>query len=476
MAVIVVMLVGFSLGVSWIVQANVTSNRQSELIVQGKELAITASSYLKGENSYATFLEAVNELDNVLNIRVWVVDTSYQLIATSVRRGQKSEFARGPANKSMHSPGMQNLSQNIEGVFEGNTVVKSIYHPYYSENMMLVAVPVYEGDTIKGAVVLSTPIKEMNAFLGKIYHYIAMTSIIAIIIALFIVNKLSHEVVSPLREMQYKASRMAKGDYSQKIVVRTRDEVGELGHALNLLGQDLEQFVCQIKKTDKMRRDFVANVSHELRTPLTIIRGYHEAIIDETVTDPEQIIKYQRVIGDEIVRLERLISELLDLSKLQSGKQQVAKEKIPLANLAGNVVAMVQQKAAQFDINLGFVNDGLEAEIWGNGDRLTQLILILIDNAIRYTNKYGQVLVSVLLKDEEVELKVSDTGVGISKEDLPHIWERFFKVDKAHTRSTAGTGLGLAIAKEIIDLHEAKAKVISQLGQGTEFSIVFQKK
>ena len=340
--------------------------------------------------------------------------------------------------------------------------------------MLVVAVPItLANGQIGGAVLLHAPIAGIDAFMHHIYYYIGGAGLLAVLIALLIVNRLTRDVVRPLKTMQQTAEAMARGDYSTQIKVETSDEVGRLGLALNSLAQDLAKHIAQLDNMEKLRRDFVANVSHELRTPLTIIRGYTEALLDGTVESPDQMHKYHRQMRDESVRLERLIKDLLDLSRLQSVRAEPEQDSIPLTAIADSVVSMISHQAQQKQITLTSNTSQHVPDIRGNGDRLTQLILILLDNAIKYTPIGGNVTISVLQDTKAITLKVADAGAGIPVEDLPYIWERFYKVDKSHCRADDGTGLGLAIAKQIIDLHQADAEVISELKHGTTFTIRF---
>ena len=340
--------------------------------------------------------------------------------------------------------------------------------------MMIVAVPVINATgAISGAVILNAPIQGLNSFLTRFYLAIAFIGVLALILTLLVVRRLSRGIVQPLREMEATASAMAQGCYDRRVMVATRDEVGQLGESLNTLAQELAGFVARTEQMEKVRRDFVANVSHELRTPLTIIRGYTEALRDGTVTDPEQADAFSRLIVSETERLERLITDLLDLSRLQAGQYVLEVEPIPLAEVVDNVVGMLKSRADTAGILLDWrPGDGIHL-VRGNGDRLVQLLLILLDNAMKYTPAGGTVGVRLTDAAGQEVLTVSDTGPGIPAEDLPFIWDRFYKVDKAHTRSSQGTGLGLAIAKEIVERHGAKISVSSSNKQGTQFVVEF---
>ncbi|MDT8900144.1 sensor histidine kinase [Anaeroselena agilis] len=367
--------------------------------------------------------------------------------------------------------GLQELVREVEAN-TGKTWAKTYYHPYYEENMLIVAVPLQRADgTIGGTVMINAPIQGIDGFLRQIYYYIGMAGLAGIFFAILLVSYLSGSIVRPLKFMKETAAAMARGDYNSHVDVKTNDEVGDLGQSLNSLAKDLGNYVGQMEKMDKVRRDFVANVSHELRTPLTIMRGYNQALQDGTITDPALVNKYHRVMGDEIMRLEKLIAELLDLSQLQANGVTLEIEPLSLAEVADNVVTMLKQRSEEKGVELvGNISHDLP-NIIGDGDRLTQVVLILLDNALKFTPSGGRIAVDLEVKDGTEILTVSDTGTGIPPQDLPYIWERFYKADKS--RGGGGTGLGLSIAKQIIELHGAKVNVESQPGKGTKFIIKF---
>lgn len=237
------------------------------------------------------------------------------------------------------------------------------------------------------------------------------------------------------------------------------------------------QDISESQKLEEMRRNFVSDVSHELRTPLTAIRGYNEALSDGTVEDNETREKYHGIIREETERLERLIHDLLDLSRLQSGKVAIQLEPLDITAIVKATVDKMVPQIQLKGINLETKIPHKVIIIDGNEDRIVQLLIILFDNAIRYTKSGDSILISVEndCDNEEVRLLVSDTGKGIAKEDIPYIWERFYKADKSRTRTGAGTGLGLAIAKQIAELHQGTIRVESELGKGTTFVISFKK-
>ncbi|WML30828.1 ATP-binding protein [Neobacillus sp. OS1-32] len=226
------------------------------------------------------------------------------------------------------------------------------------------------------------------------------------------------------------------------------------------------------RQLDKMRKDFIANVSHELRTPISMLQGYSEAIVDDIAESQEEKKEMAKVIYDESLRMGRLVNELLDLARMEAGHLQLTKEKVNVSTFINRIIHKFQGLAKENEI---YLNTEIEAGIdffYFDPDRIEQVLTNLIDNAIRHTPKGGSVVLTVAPDDKGMRMEVRDSGSGIPEDDLPFIFERFYKADKARTRGKSGTGLGLAIAKNIIDAHKGTISVHSKLGQGTTFSFL----
>jgi two-component system sensor histidine kinase ResE len=229
--------------------------------------------------------------------------------------------------------------------------------------------------------------------------------------------------------------------------------------------------ISKENQLENMRRDFVANVSHELRTPLTLIQGYAEALEEGLAVDEEARQEMVGIIREETNRLKRLVSDLLDLSKMQSGNLQLTLNSINLPSLLERATHPFRPLAREQKIQLKLQLGQQLPEIIGDEDRLAQVLINLLDNALRYTPEGGAIELGVAAKGKGVEIWVQDSGSGISPQEVPYIFERFFKVDKSRRRDSAGTGLGLAIAKSIIQAHGGTFRVESELGKGTGFFI-----
>lgn len=524
--VVTLVLASVSAGAALLIREYFIAGKQREFTAKAYETARVVEGYYAGRINYVQLAGFINNIDSLLSARVWVVDNSMNLMAASEERelagntlhhrgGMRKKGPMGaPASCNMSGgPGMMHhrqgqgmmrgadrqdaapessteqnhvhnladiqglelIGQQVQSAGDG-AWAKTFYHPYYEENMLVVGVPLKpEGQTL-GTVLIHAPLAGFDGFLNRIYWYIAAAGTVVVLITVCIANYLASGIIRPLRSMQAVASAMAGGNYSVQAKAETNDEVGDLSRSLNSLAKALAVFVSNAEKTDKLRRDFVANVSHELRTPLTILRGYNEALLDGTVSSPELAMKYYQIMRDETVRLEKLIAELLDLSQLEARTAELETEPVSLAEIAANIVTLFRQRSVEKGVTLTVdIGRGIP-DITGNGNRLAQLVVILLDNALKFTPAGGTVKVSVTADVNEERLIVADTGAGIPAEDLPYIWERFYKTDKAHTRTGGGTGLGLAIAKEIINLHGAASEVSSKVGQGTVFIITFPNK
>ena len=241
------------------------------------------------------------------------------------------------------------------------------------------------------------------------------------------------------------------------------DEIGATAGAVGLFSD-----VTQMERLERTRREYVSNVSHELRTPLTAVRALVEPLKEGMVTKEEDRMRYYDIILREVMRLSRLINDQLELSRLQSGGVAIEKHRMQLDDLIYDVCDRYNSIAEEHGLQLNIETDLSDCpSVWANADRVEQMFIILLDNAIKYTEA-GSVNVRVGWDDEKVTITVRDTGIGISEQDLPYVFDRFYKVDKAH--SGKGSGLGLSIAKELLNRMDEQIWVESEKGVGSAFS------
>lgn len=296
-------------------------------------------------------------------------------------------------------------------------------------------------------------------FLFEFLPQLLVAGALASGIALVVARYLARGMTQPLRDMARAAQRMEVGDYSQRVHTHSRDEVGQLATAFNRMSGELENL-------ERSRRDLVANVSHELKTPIAAIRAHLENVLDGVeAPDPATL----QVMLTQTERLSRLIDQLLELSRLESGELPLRREEIELAPLVAQVLSEIE--VARSDRGVEVSSDvpvGLPA-IEADRERIHQVLFNLLDNAVRFTPGGGSVTVTADRHDGWVEVRVADTGVGISPEHLPRLFERFYRADPARSREEGGTGIGLAIARSVVEAHGGHITAESAPGAGSVF-------
>lgn len=286
--------------------------------------------------------------------------------------------------------------------------------------------------------------------------------LVGIGLALLLAFFLSRRITAPVQSLASAARSLGRGDLSQRAEVRSKDELGELATAFNSMAAELE-------RTDKLRRDLVADVAHELRTPLSNIRGYLEGIQDGVVKADENTLK---LIYEEVQLLSRLVEDLHELALAESGglslDRQVCDIRDIVQDVAGAMGYQIEAKGLRLKLDL----PDLPALAMVDGQRIGQVLRNLVSNAISFTPEGGEVSVSVWCAKDAVKVAVADTGPGIPPQDLPYIFERFYRVDKSRSRATGGSGLGLTIARRLVEAHGGELTAESVPGKGSVFTVV----
>jgi two-component system OmpR family sensor kinase len=288
-------------------------------------------------------------------------------------------------------------------------------------------------------------------------------AVIALVISLLVAFWLARWIGDPLQRIVLASHRMPSTEV-EALKPSGPHEVMELARAFNALN-------LRVQTSKKSQRDFVANVSHELKTPLTSIQGFSQALIDGTAATPEAQKQAAHLIYTESIRMHRMVLDLLDLARLDAGTFDLQVAPLDLAALLKNIVEKFspQARASQIDI---LVETSPLLTLSGDGDRLAQVFTNLVDNALKFTPSGGRITLRTSQVGQEVLVDVIDTGVGISPQDLPHIFDRFYQTDPSRTGGGKhGSGLGLAIAKEIVITHGGKISARSQLGTGSTFTV-----
>lgn len=309
------------------------------------------------------------------------------------------------------------------------------------------------------ALRIMTSLTEVDAQMYKLALLISAVMLSIILLMIFSGMYFVRSIVIPVRQMSETAKNYAEGDFHQRIEKAGDDEIGELAEAINYMAAELEN-------SDKMKNEFISSVSHELRTPLTAIKGWSETVL-QMPDDPETIQKAMRVITGETERLSEMVEELLDFSRIQDGRFTLQKETCDILAELGDAVLIYAERAKSLDIALEYYEPDMLPFVYGDGARLRQVFINIIDNAVKYSNRGGKVSVEAYEKKGEIVVLVSDTGVGISQEDLPKVKTKFYKANQTRR----GSGIGLAVANEIVEMHGGSLIINSKLGKGTTVMI-----
>ena len=288
---------------------------------------------------------------------------------------------------------------------------------------------------------------------------LAASAACAFLFALIAAALLSHSFTKPISKMNGAAKELAKGNYSIKTGVNDKNELGELAATLDALAVQLKDASEESARLENMRRDFIANVSHELRTPVTVIRGSLEAIVDGVVAEPNDVAEYQAQMLKETIHLQRLVNDLLELSRLQTIDFKIESEPFDIKDAAQEAAEAIQKAAAAKKVTIKIERTPGQKIIQGDSGRVRQMFMTVLDNAVKFSPEGGEVLAQI----GDKEISVTDKGSGIRAEDLPYIFDRFKK--DSSERNKNGSGLGLAIAREIAARHNLTLTAQSPVNQ-----------
>ena len=297
----------------------------------------------------------------------------------------------------------------------------------------------------------------------QIVMLIFFVTIIGMAILFFVIMSSSYfinSIVNPVGRIGETARRIAQGDLGARLSKANDDEIGELCDTINYMAEELST-------TEQMKNEFISSVSHELRTPLTAIKGWGETLSSDSQIDPDTLHKGMHVILSETDRLSSMVEELLDFSRMQNGRLSMVFDKLDIVAELSDAVLMFSERARKDEIALVYDEPDDFAVIKGDRNRLRQVFINVIDNALKYSDKGGCVTVAARCRESDFVVDISDTGIGISPEDLPKVKTKFYKANSTRR----GSGIGLAVADEIVRMHSGELDIASTLGQGTHVTI-----
>ncbi len=320
-----------------------------------------------------------------------------------------------------------------------------------------------------GAVLLQDNLGTDPTDIGVRLIFISL--LVALVVTAIIAVPVIGMITNPISTIRYTAFTLADGDYTIKTGIDRKDEIGQLASTVDFLADKLAENEKERKSIEQMRRDFFANVSHELRTPITVVRAYAESLNDGVVTKPEKVKQYYERILNECVNMERLVGDLLTLSKMQNPDFEIEKEPVDLQQVFIELIRMGKALADEKGVKLKLSMPDAPCVMMADYGRLRQMFIVILDNAVKFSHEGGTVYLGLKRNGDDIVCSIRDEGIGIPEEDLPLIFEKFFK---SKTRQNAkGSGLGLAIANQICKKHGGTIKVESEKGKGTCFTFTF---
>ncbi|WP_019241831.1 sensor histidine kinase [Bacillus massilioanorexius] len=365
-----------------------------------------------------------------------------------------------------NASGSISLTDEEESKFlAGNSVVKKVYIEETKSDSLTILLPLLDQEVLKGVIISDIPMTSFSE-VGHEKSIIWMTAVFFFIVLMIIIGvRQINKFIKPIKTIESAAYSVSKGNYSVLLDEDGADEMSNLAKAFNKMAKAIEE-------EDKRKQEFLADVSHELRTPLTYVKGYTHVLLDDMVQKPEEKRKYLKLIDRETSRLQTILQDLLDLSKLESKTYKVNLQPIVFAQCIEDVMHKYESIIADKNLKLK-MNLDPEIIINGDEDRLEQIIRNIVENSIRYSKKDSSIVVELETNKDNCILSIADNGIGMSKEDLQKITERFYRVDKARSRASGGTGLGLSIVEKLMDLHKGKMIIESKLNIGTKVSLIF---
>jgi len=414
-------------------KANIISNRTRHHLSSGR----MEEPYIK-----ATVYDYSKEIES----RIIIVDKNNIVKADSSGSFIGEKFKHDEINEALKGENISN-----------------IYNFKQNGHVMYTAVPVVLDDKVIGATLISASIDYIYDEVTHISRKLDLISIIGIILTIVISFLFAGVIFKPLEEFKRVIDKVAQGSLKERVRIDSNDEFRKMADAFNMM-------ILKLDQVDTQRKDFVANVSHELRTPLSSIKILSESIITQDTYDREVCKEFLIDIDSEVDRLNNIINDLLSLVDLDKQKLNIDYKITYLNFLLEKTIQRMKPLAKKKSIQLKLsLKEKIQIEV--DSEKIQQAIINIIENAIKYTQDGGIIEVKLFTEGKYAVIEIRDNGIGIPKESLPYIFERFYRVDKARSRSTGGTGLGLAIAWQIVSLHQGLIDVKSDAGKGSTFYI-----
>lgn len=439
----------------------------------GNNTGVTSNAFLSPEANQRFFVGPFAE-GHFGGANVWIVDRTGALVIVPTtgpnqRAGALQEAAQ---DKVVVVAALQRAlqGQSSEDVLPGSSFLSLTKRLYAAQ-------PIHMGGTTNGQIVgavafsLSSPrAGRESVFATAVSRGILLSALAVALLAAGVAMLFSRRLTQPLAQMTTAAARMAGGDYAARVAVAAPDELGHLATNFNEMAAALERDVRELQRQERLRRELIANVSHELATPLTAIQGFTEALLDGVVQEQGEREETTRLIAREAARLRRLVDQLRQVALFESGAQALDRAPLDLPALAGETLDVLGGEIERKQIAISNELPASLPAVYADGDRVTEILLNLLDNALRHTPQGGAIEIAGMVEGRFVRVSISDSGPGIAPENRERIFERFYRLDASRSSATGGSGLGLAIVRTLVEAHGGVIGVEERPGGGTRFS------
>lgn len=439
--------------ISFMYKTIVMEDKKDSFEIIAKRIGILTEKYTEGDISLEELNSAVNGMSYSTDAMIYVI----QIDKDSFLQGKKMPL-QGFTDKFVY--------EDLSKVLNGKQVFrKNEYSQKLETYVAYMGYPLKNNTEIKGAILMFCPINNINQNIMKMNHILWSCGAIIILISIPVIFINSRRISKPIEQVEKAARSIAKGEAIAPVQVHSKDEVGMLAHSFNNMKDQLEI-------NEKIRREFIANVSHELRTPLTSIGGFVQAMLDGIIS-VEDSREYLKIIKGESNRLVKLTSELLDITKIQSGVIKLNIEEILLYEVVAESILILREKTDSKNITISVqVDEKLKVSM--DRERLMQIFINILSNAVRYTEENGHITITAKGKKHLVEIIIADTGIGISEQDLPFIFDKFYRSNNPFV-SEESSGLGLSIVKNLVVLSGGNITAKSKEGEGTQICFTVNK-
>lgn len=399
--------------------------------------------------------DTVKTLTSVYDSDVFITDQNGRVFVCGCVDFSES----GSCLHSVNTVSYTEIAQNLHNGEVGLSDLGVYQAPHYVAMSLLKN---SQGE-LMGTVYAAAPVTAVSRLLSTVVKLYLVSAMIPLILMFLSIYAMTYRLTKPLKSMSQASKAMAKGDFSKRIPVMSDDEIGELSMSFNMMTNSLAQL-------EGMRKSFVANVSHELKTPMTTIGGFIDGILDGTIPKDKQDY-YLNIVSDEVKRLTRLVNSMLSMSKLESGEFALKPELFDLGELLVNIVLSQEQRIEKSQLEIIGLDEMESVCVNADKDLIHQVIYNLVDNAIKFNQPNGSIKFGLKTEGKFAVFTITNTGKGIPQKDLPHIFERFYKGDKARSGVKNSTGLGLYIVKTIINSHAGTIRVSAKENEATSFIV-----